>query len=91
MKKEEPQSVQVPLKVELAREINSCLADRHLPQHSAAELLNVAQPKISALVNYRLKGFSVEKLMGLLTLLDRDVEIRISPQSVKGRVHVSAA
>jgi hypothetical protein len=35
------------------------------------------QPKISALVNYRLDGFSVERLMHFLNALDRDVEIVI--------------
>jgi hypothetical protein len=34
-------------------------------------------PKVSALVNYRLEGFSVERLMNFLNGLDRDVEIVI--------------
>jgi hypothetical protein len=34
------------------------------------------QPKISALVNYRLEGFSVKRLMHFLNALDRDVVIR---------------
>ena len=40
-------------------------------------LLGINQPKISALVNYRLDGFSVERLMHFLNALDRDVEIVI--------------
>jgi len=35
------------------------------------------KPKISALMNYRLDGFSVERLMHFLNALDRDVEIVI--------------
>lgn len=35
------------------------------------------QPKISALRNYELAGFSVERLMNLLTAVDHDVEIAI--------------
>jgi hypothetical protein len=38
---------------------------------------NDAVPKVSALVNYRLEGFSVERLMNFLNALDRDVEIVI--------------
>jgi predicted XRE-type DNA-binding protein len=45
---------------------------------SAAEYaLDVNQPKISALMNYRLDGFSVERLMHFLNALDRDIEIVI--------------
>jgi hypothetical protein len=40
-------------------------------------LLNINQPKISALVNCQLDGFSVERLMHFLNALDRDVEIVI--------------
>jgi len=44
------------------------------------------QPKISALRNYRLAGFSVERLMNFLTALDRDVKIviRKKPKSRRG-------
>ena len=38
------------------------------------------QSKISALANYRLDLFSVEKLMSFLNLLDCDVEIVIRPR-----------
>ena len=52
---------------------------------NAAQLLDINQPKISALVNYRLEGFSVERLMRFLNALDRDVEIAIRkmPRSKK--------
>jgi hypothetical protein len=40
-------------------------------------LLGVNQPKISALRNYRLSGFSVERLLNFLNALGRDVEIII--------------
>ncbi len=41
-------------------------AARRLSQTAAARLLDINQPKISALVNYRLDGFSVERLMRFL-------------------------
>jgi predicted XRE-type DNA-binding protein len=37
----------------------------------------VSQPKASALRNYKLAGFSLERLMTFLTALDRDVRIVI--------------
>ena len=39
--------------------------------------MGINQPKISALANYRLEGFSVERLMHFLNALGRDVEIVI--------------
>ncbi|MGH8131427.1 MAG: helix-turn-helix domain-containing protein [Steroidobacteraceae bacterium] len=64
-------------KVALAVEINRILKASGQSQASAAKLLGVNQPKISALANYRLEGFSVERLMSFLTALGRDVEITI--------------
>jgi predicted XRE-type DNA-binding protein len=64
-------------KVHLAVAINQILSQRHLSQIAAARLLRMNQPKVSALANYRLEGFSVERLMHFLNALDRDVEITI--------------
>lgn len=64
-------------RVRLAVALNDIIHSRRLSQTAAARLLKVNQPKISALVNYRLDGFSVERLMHFLNALDRDVEIVI--------------
>lgn len=64
-------------RVRLAVAINQIIRSRHLSQNAAARLLDINQPKISALVNYQLAGFSVERLMRFLNALDRDVEIVI--------------
>jgi predicted XRE-type DNA-binding protein len=63
-------------KVRLAVTINGILEEKTLRQEEA-ELLQLNQPKISALANYRLEGFSVERLLRFLNALDRDVEIVI--------------
>ncbi len=64
-------------RVRLAVAINQILQSRLLSQAAVARLLDVNQPKISALMNYRLDGFSVERLMHFLNALDRDIEIVI--------------
>ncbi len=64
-------------RVRLAVAINQIIQARLLTQTEAARVLDVNQPKISALMNYRLDGFSVERLMHFLNALDRDVEIVI--------------
>jgi len=81
-------------KVRLAVAINEIIRCQQLSQDTAARRLRVNQPKISALLNYQLQGFSVERLMKFLTALDRDVEIVIHNKSRArkgGRILVSAA
>jgi predicted XRE-type DNA-binding protein len=64
-------------KVRLAVALNAILEQKGLRQREAGRLLRLSQPKISALANYRLAGFSVERLMRLLNVLDHDIEIVI--------------
>ena len=80
-------------KLRLAFEINQIIAKRKLTQAKAANALGLSQPKISLLSRYKLEGFSVERLMTLLTLLDQDVEISIKKAAVraKGKISVVAA
>ena len=79
-----PNAEEKQTKLRLAFAINKVIAERRLSQMSAARCLEVSQPKVSALKNYELAGFSVERLMNFLTALDRDVEILIRPKP-KGR------
>jgi predicted XRE-type DNA-binding protein len=81
-------------KVRLAVAINQIIQGRRLSQTAAARRLKVNQPKVSALSNYQLDGFSVERLMNFVTALDRDVDIviRRKPNSRKiARIAVTAA
>jgi len=76
-------------KTRLAMALNDIIRARRLRQIETAKLLGIPQPKVSALANYRLDGFSVEKLMGFLTSLDQDVEIMIRPRSRSGAGEIS--
>jgi len=81
-------------KLHLAYALNRVLEARKLSQADAAKVLGVTQPKVSVIRHYKLAGFSVERLMNLLTALDQDVEIviRQKPRSRKaGRISVVAA
>jgi predicted XRE-type DNA-binding protein len=89
-----PNAEEKQTKVRLAVTINQIIEDQHLSQGVAARRLKINQPKISALSNYRLEGFSVERLMNFLTGLDRDVDIviRRKPRSGRsGRILVTTA
>jgi predicted XRE-type DNA-binding protein len=81
-------------KLRLAYAISHIVGQRRLTQASAAGLLRINQPKVSALLRYKLEGFSVERLMTFLTALDRDIEIVIKkkPRSRQAaRISVVAA
>ena len=89
-----PDAPERQAKLRLAYALNQVLEDRKLSQADAAKVLRVSQPKVSALRHYKLAGFSVERLMNLLTALDQDVEIviRRKPRSRKAaRISVVAA
>jgi predicted XRE-type DNA-binding protein len=62
-------------KAELAHKITKIIERRKLTQAEAASLLEVDQPKISALTRGRLSGFSLDRLVRFLVLLGNDVEI----------------
>jgi len=81
-------------KLRLAHAVVSAVAGRRLTQARAAALLGIRQPKVSALLRYRLDGFSVERLMDFLTALDRDVRIVVRPKPrsrAAARISVEAA
>ena len=89
-----PDAAERQAKLRLAYALNQVLEQRKLSQAEAAKVLGLTQPKISALRNYKLAGFSVERLMNLLTALDQDIEIviRRKPRSRRAaRISVVAA
>jgi predicted XRE-type DNA-binding protein len=89
-----PDAAERQAKLRLAYALNQLLDERKLSQADAAKVLGLTQPKVSALRNYKLAGFSVERLMNLLTALDQDIEIviRRKPRSRKAaRISVVAA
>jgi predicted XRE-type DNA-binding protein len=89
-----PDAEERQTKLRLACAINRIIDERRLTQDQAAERLSINQPKVSALRNYKLGGFSVERLMTFLTALGRDVDIviRRKPRSrTAARISVVAA
>jgi predicted XRE-type DNA-binding protein len=88
-----PDAAERQTKTRLAFAVNELLKSRKLKQKEVAILLNIPQSKVSALKNYRLDQFSVERLMEFLTALNQDVEILIRPHgdgSETGEISVLA-
>src|SRR5437764_723097 len=68
-------------KVNLALQINALIKRKKLTQVQAAKLLDIDQPKISALATGKLAGFSLERLFRFLTILGQDITINITPKA----------
>jgi predicted XRE-type DNA-binding protein len=89
-----PDAAERQAKLRLAYALNQLLDQRGLSQVDASVVLGLSQPKVSALRRYKLNGFSVERLMNLLTALDQDIDIviRQKPRSRRAaRISVVAA
>lgn len=79
-------------KADLAIQINEIIKNKKLTQMQAAALLDIDQPKISALSKGKLSGFSLERLFRFLTILGQDVTIKVGPKKVskeKAQISVS--
>jgi predicted XRE-type DNA-binding protein len=74
-----PDAEELKAKSDRAIEIVRIIDDRGLKQAEAAEIMGVDQPKVSALVNGKLDGFSMERLYRFLNALGMDVEIVVRP------------
>lgn len=68
-------------KAELASQIIDTIAARGLTQTQAAKILGASQPKVSALRNGNLDGFSTDRLIRFLNVLGRDVRIVVSART----------
>ena len=69
-------------KAQMAHQIAQLIKRRKLRQMEAATRLGIDQSKISALMRGKLSGFSTERLIRFLNMLDRDVEIGLCSQIV---------
>jgi predicted XRE-type DNA-binding protein len=81
-----PQADDLLANAELAAKIIAEIQRRRLTQTQAAATLGVDQPKISALKQGKLSGFSIERLMRFLLLLGRDIEITVKGKSRSGSI-----
>jgi predicted XRE-type DNA-binding protein len=87
-----PDAEEYMAKSELAVQIFKLIKHRRLTQTAAGKILGINQPKVSALLNGRLDGFSTDRLLRFLNALGCDVQIAVSAPHPKkpGRVRVVA-
>jgi predicted XRE-type DNA-binding protein len=79
-----PNPDQYLAKAELAAKILDIVQRRRLSQSATGKLLGITQPKVSALLNGWLDGFSTERLFRFLNALGCDVSITVSRPRSKG-------
>lgn len=75
-----PEADELAAKADLARAIRHLIEARGLSQREAAPIVGVAQPDLSNLYRRRLDGFSLERLLRVLTALGQDVQIVVQPK-----------
>jgi predicted XRE-type DNA-binding protein len=68
------------IKAGLVVRIDRTIRQRRLTQVAAAQLMGIDQPKISAMLAGRFRGYSIERLMRFLVALGHDVEIVVKPR-----------
>ena len=80
-------------KVVLAVRLNERIKALDLKQSEVAKMLGIAQPNVSALINYRLDNFSSEKLLEFFNSMGYDVDVLIRPavRSRRGALQVLIA
>lgn len=62
-------------KAKLVWEIEQIIKKKKMTQATAAKVMGISQPKVSALIRRKLDGFSVERLIHFLNTLGQDVDI----------------
>ncbi len=80
-----PDPEQYMAKAKLAAKILRIVQQRRLTQAAAGTLLGITQPRVSALLNGRLDGFSSDRLFRFLNVLGCDVRICVSRPHPKSR------
>lgn len=78
-----PQADDMLLRSKIVVELRRLMASRALSQTATAKLVGMGQADLSKMLSGNLRGYSVERLMRMLTAFDQDVDI-ISRSREKG-------
>ena len=81
---------EMQLRADLVQQLREIIKQRRLTQVTAAKLLGIQQPDLSALLHGRLTKYSLERLLRFMTILDRDVEIvvKVKPRNRSARLTI---
>lgn len=79
-----PDAEEMLLKANLTAALRRLIAERKLTQTKAAKLVGMGQADLSKLLRGSIRGYSVERLMRMLTAFDQNVEITMRPHTTAG-------
>jgi predicted XRE-type DNA-binding protein len=86
-----PDADDLVLRADLMRKIGEIIAERGLPKAEAGDLMDMDQPRVSALLKGRIGKFSTDRLLRALSDLGQNIESRVTPaETPKGRLHLAA-
>jgi predicted XRE-type DNA-binding protein len=80
-----PNAEEHQLKAALVVQLHRLIKERKLTQAVAAKRVGVKQPDLSNILRGHFRGYSVERLMRMLTAFDQDVEIALRPHKKAGQ------
>ena len=63
------------LKQQLMDELSAWIAEHHLKQADAAQILMVSRPRVSDVVNKKTAKFTIDTLVGMLSLVGKPVKL----------------
>jgi predicted XRE-type DNA-binding protein len=66
------------LKEQLMEELSKWIAENHLKQAEASEILKVSRPRVSDVVNKKISKFTIDALVGMLSRVGKPVRIAVS-------------
>jgi predicted XRE-type DNA-binding protein len=78
-------------RAQLMSRVTNIIRERRLTQTRAAEVLGTNQPTVSDLMRGKMSKFSLERLIGFLNALDRDVEITVRRRADARRARITVA
>src|SRR6266478_2550239 len=73
------------LKAQIVSEIYRLTNERKLTHAAAGKLMGISQPEVSRMFKGNFREYSIDRLMGLLTSFDRDVEIVVKIHKKAGQ------
>lgn len=78
-----PNAEEHMLKAAFVVQLHRLITARKLTQSAAAKIAGIKQPDLSNILRGHFQGFSVERLMRMLTAFDQDVNITVRPRRRK--------
>lgn len=79
-----PDAEETLLKAQIVVVLHRLIKARNMTQTAASQLLGISQPDLSHILRGRFRGWSVERLLRMLTTFEQDIEITVKPHEKKG-------